>query len=155
MAGFSAVCAMLMTQVTLQGFYSFMSRRGSFYTVLSVVAGTMLRLLLFISMFYFFFGFMFIFLFFWVPMMYCDNPYAYEWWKFGYLYVYYFFDNFAWMVQNGLTQWDGNMDFDTCIATHMSLSMMVDFVMALMYVCLSRIKDNRGQPYFHLTFFKL
>jgi len=155
MAGFSAVCAMLMTQVTLQGFYSFMSRRSSCHTLLSVFIGTMLRLVFFTILFYFFFGFMFIFCFFWVPMIFCDNPYAYEWWKFGYLYVYYFFENFVWMLTNGLTEWDGNMDFDTVIATHMTLSVMVDFLMAMLYVCLSRIKDDKGQVYFHLTFFRL
>jgi len=153
--GFSAVCAMLMTQVTLQGFYSFCSRRNAYWTLLSVIPGMLLRLLLFFLLFYFFFGFMFIFIFFWIPMMICDNPYAFEWWKFGYLYVYFWFENLGWILSNGFTHWDGNMDFDTLIATHTSLSVLVDAFFAIIYVLLSKIKDNKGQPYFHLTFFKL
>ena len=87
--------------------------------------------------------------------MLCDNPYAFEWWKFGYLYVYFWFENFAWIIANGFTEWDGNMDFDTMIATHTSLSVLTDGFFALIYICLSRIKDKRRQPYFELTFFKL
>lgn len=154
-AGFSAVCAMLMTQVTLQGFYSFCSRRSALWTVISVIGGIFLRLTIFVTLFYFFFGFMFAFIFFWIPMLLCDNPYAFQWWKFGYLYVYYFFENFAWIISNGFTKWDGNMDFDTMIATHSSLAMMIDFLFALVYIALSKIKDHKGQPYCHLTFFKL
>ena len=67
--GFAAVCAMLMTQVMLQGFYSFCSRRGPLWTVVSVIGGMFLRLALFFLLFYFFFGFMFLFIFFWVPMV--------------------------------------------------------------------------------------
>lgn len=87
--------------------------------------------------------------------MLCDNPYAFDWWKFGYLYVFYWFDNLAWILTHGFTEWDRNMDFDALIATHTTLSVIVDGVFALLYVLLSRIKDNRGEKYFHLTFFKL
>ena len=153
--GFAAVCGMLMTQVMLQGFYSFCSRRGSHFTVISVFIGIFLRLIIFCILFYFFFTFLFTFIFFWVPMLLCDNPYAYNWWKFGFAYVYYFFENFAWVLANGFTEWDGNMDLDTLIATHTSCSVLVDLLFALSYIGLSRIKDNKGQPYFHLTFFRL
>merc|ERR1719464_112294 len=155
MSGFAAVCGMIMTQVVLQGFYSFCSRRSAWWTTVSVVLGMGLRLIVFVTLFYFFWGFMFAFLFFFYPMLQCDNQHAFDWWRFGYLYVYYWFDNFGWIIQHGLTEWDGEMDFDTLIATHTSLAVIADGVFALIYVLLSKIKDSKGQAYFHLTWFKL
>merc|ERR1711941_169691 len=51
-------------------------------------------------MYHLFFGFCFVFLHFWYPMMKCDNPYAYEWWTFGYKYMYYFFAHLDWCTRS-------------------------------------------------------
>jgi len=155
MCGFASICSMVMTQVILQGFYSFCSRRNSLFTMLAAMPGLIMRLFLFEIMYHTFGVFCFLFLHFWFPMIRCDNPHAEEWWAFGYSYFYHFFASIDWVLTHGFTEWDGYFDLDTFISTHCSLAFAADFFFGLLYFILSKIKDEQHRPYLHLTFFKL
>merc|ERR1712087_558891 len=109
MCGFASICSMVMTQVVLQGFYSFTARRNALFAALSTFIGVFMRLCMFEIMFHTFFGFCFVFLHFWYPMIQCDNPHAYKWWEFGYEYFYHFFVTINHLITYGVTEWDGYM----------------------------------------------
>jgi hypothetical protein len=150
--GFSAVCSMVMVQVILSGFYSFSSRNKSWLVILSTLLAVLLRVILFFFIFYIFFGFMFSFIFFWVPMMYCDNQYAFAWWKFGYWYMKFFFQKTNDVWTKGITQWDYHMDMDAMVGCHSVYAFGVDLLFSSLYVWLNRIKKGY---YLDLTFFDL
>jgi len=146
--------AMFMTQVVLQGFYSFSSRRNAWYVPAVVIPTLLLRLVLFVVMFYILFGFMFSFIFFWVAMYYCDNPYAFEWYKFGAYYMYYFFKHIESVFRLGFSRWNGQMDMDALVGAHTIYAFFTDLIFGLVYVVLNRQQDPIGK-YFDLTFFDL
>lgn len=154
MSTFSAIVAMFMTQVVLQGFYSFCARRSAWWVVIMSGPVLLLRLLLFVIMFYILWGFMFSFLFFWVAMYYCDNPYVFKWYKFGAYYSYYFFSHIERVFRLGFTRWNGELDMDALVGAHTVYAFITDFIFGLGYVLLNRQQDPLGK-YFDLTFFDL
>ena len=77
-----------------------------------------------------------------------DNPYLN-----GNLDIYMFIIGLR--ILRGSLQMVLRNGMEILIATHTSLAVLTDAIFALLYIGLSRIKDNRRQPYFHLTFFKL
>jgi len=158
-SGFSAVCSMLMVQVILSGFYSYSSRRSSWYVVGMTIPAVVLRVLLFLIVFYVFWGFMFAFIFFWAPAMYCDNPYGYDWWKFGYWYMKFFFEHIGDVFLKGFTAWDGHMDMDALVGCHAVYAYSVDLFFALFYVCFNNFGKKSANSdkkfYLDLTFFDL
>ncbi len=174
LAGFSGVCSMLMTQVVLAGFYSFLSRRSPFFTIFGIVPAALFRMLFFCVTFYIFFGFMFCFIFFWVAMMICDNPHAlsrlslslspflpsifsindrYDWYQFGYLYPRHFIE--FWDHVASAHHWDGNMDVDAFVGFHTGFSLLIDIIFVTIYIFMSFVKDDRKVPYLQLSFFDL
>jgi len=155
MCGFASICSMVMSQVILQGFYSFTARRNPINVALSTFAGIFMRLFLFQIMYHLFGVFCFLFLHFWYPMIQCDNPHALKWWEFGYEYFYHFFASIGWVATHGFTEWDGYMDLDTFISTHATMAFVTDLAFAIIYAPLYKIKDQQHRPYLHLSFFKL
>jgi len=151
---FSAIVAMFMTQVVLQGFYSFSARRSAWFVMGMSIPVLLLRLFLFVVMFYILWGFLFSFIFFWVAMYYCDNPYVFRWYKFGAYYMYYFFVHIERVFRLGFTRWNGKMDMDALVGAHTVYAFIVDFVFGLVYAVLNTQKDAMGK-FFDLTFFDL
>jgi len=159
-SGFSAVCGMLMVQIVLSGIYSYSSRRNAWYVVGMTVPAVLIRVILFLIVFYVFWGFMFAFIFFWAPVMYCDNPYGYDWWKFGFWYMKYFFEHIHDVFQKGVTGWDFHMDMDAMVGCHSVYAFVVDLLFSLYYAIFCNNTKRNAETlkknfYLDLTFFDL